>query len=228
MIINDTKHDITIPEIVIFDWDNTLVDTWEPIHHALQVTLTTFNKPTWSLSETKLKIHRSIKDTIPEYFPEYPLEEVSKVYRDAYRALPNIISPLEKALDIIDFLKHHNVYIAIISNKQNILLNNEITALGWNNYFDVIIGSGDLEEDKPSKIPVDAVLKQKNVPTNKIWFIGDSLTDLETAYNANCLPVLFGDNGYNEASYKHCKPKLHCHDHDKLLKYLKKLWKEKV
>ena len=228
MIVKNTHHKINIPEIVIFDWDNTLVNAWEPIHYAVQATLTKFNKPTWPISETKIRIHRSIRDTIPKYFPEHSIEEVSSVYRNAYKEVQDQIEPLEHALEIIKLFKANNVFISIISNKQNILLNKEITKLGWNTYFDLIIGAGDLEEDKPSKLTVEAVLKHKKVPTDKIWFIGDSPTDMETAYNTNCLPILFGNEEYNESLYSHCEPKLHFHNHAQLLKYLKALLQEQA
>ena len=226
MIIKNTHHKITIPEIVIFDWDNTLVNAWEPIHYAIQATLTKFNKPTWPISETKIRIHRSIRDTIPKYFPESSIEEVSTVYREAYKEVQDKIEPLAHALDIIQFFKARNVFISIISNKQNILLNKEIDKLNWTKYFDIILGAGDLAEDKPSKITVEEVLKHYKSPTKNIWFIGDSPTDMETAYNTNCLPILFGNEEYDEALYAHCEPKLHCNDHQTLLKYLKNFWQD--
>jgi phosphoglycolate phosphatase len=224
MIINNTAHNVYKPDLVIFDWDNTLVEAWESIHYAVQATLAYYKKPTWSLAETKIKIHRSIRDTVPKYFPEYPAEEVEKTYRSAYKTMQHKISPLPHAIDTIKFLQDRQTYIAIISNKQNLLLNQEILSLGWQEYFGMIIGAGDLEEDKPSKITVEAVLKQKQVPKEKIWFIGDSITDMETAYNANCLPVLFDNIQYNQSLYSHCEPKLHCHDHKTLLHYLKKVY----
>ncbi|MBP9792322.1 MAG: HAD-IA family hydrolase [Rickettsiales bacterium] len=220
MIIYDTHHNISLPNIAIFDWDNTLVDAWEPIHYAIQATLRKFNKPTWPLSETKIRIHRSIRDTIPKYFPEYSIEEVAEAYRTAYKDVQHQITPLDNALKTVELLRTNNVYVAIVSNKQNSILNKEIDDLGWRKFFGVIIGSGDLEQDKPSKITVDEVLKHKSSPVDKIWFIGDSPTDMETAYNSGCLPVLFGNEEYNKSLYAHCKPKLHCHDHQKLLDYL--------
>ena len=223
MIIHDTNHKISTPEIVIFDWDNTLVDAWEPIHYAIQATLRAFNKPTWPLSETKIRIHRSIRDTIPQYFPEYSEEEVTTVYRNAYKEVQNSIKPLEHAIKTLDLLRSTHIEIAIISNKQNTLLNKEIDTLGWREFFYIILGSGDLEEDKPSKITVEEALKQKNVSTDKIWFIGDSPTDMETAYNSGCLPVLFGNREYMDSLYTHCKPKLHCYDHEQLSSYIEQL-----
>jgi phosphoglycolate phosphatase len=36
---------LALPKAVIFDWDNTLVDSWPVIHHALNETLEAYGKP---------------------------------------------------------------------------------------------------------------------------------------------------------------------------------------
>lgn len=48
-----------LPKAVIFDWDNTLVDSWFLLHQAWNVTLKKMNFPEWSLSEVKQKVKAS-------------------------------------------------------------------------------------------------------------------------------------------------------------------------
>ena len=55
------------PDAVLFDWDNTLVDSWPIIHAALNDTFDTFDKKRWSLSETKRKVKHSLRDSFPNY-----------------------------------------------------------------------------------------------------------------------------------------------------------------
>ena len=38
-------HDLTPPKAVLFDWDNTLVDTWPCIGRATNITLETMGHP---------------------------------------------------------------------------------------------------------------------------------------------------------------------------------------
>ena len=37
------------PRALLFDWDNTLVDTWGAIHHALTVTFEAMGETPWTL-----------------------------------------------------------------------------------------------------------------------------------------------------------------------------------
>ena len=53
---------LTLPKAVIFDWDNTLVDSWPVIHHALNETLEAYGKPLWTLEETKDRVRHSMRD----------------------------------------------------------------------------------------------------------------------------------------------------------------------
>ena len=43
---------LTRPKAVLFDWDNTLVDSWAVIHAALNETLTAMDHPNWTRAET--------------------------------------------------------------------------------------------------------------------------------------------------------------------------------
>ena len=58
----------TKPQGIIFDWDNTLVDTWPIIHDALNTTFRAFDKPEWTLTETKARVRHSLRDSFPPIF----------------------------------------------------------------------------------------------------------------------------------------------------------------
>ena len=44
------------PQAILFDWDNTLVDTWLTIHEALNHVMAAMDKPLWSLAETRARV----------------------------------------------------------------------------------------------------------------------------------------------------------------------------
>ena len=60
-----------LPKAVIFDWDNTLVDSWFLLHQAWQVTLKKMNFPEWSVSEVKQKVKASLRDSFAQLFGEH-------------------------------------------------------------------------------------------------------------------------------------------------------------
>ena len=41
------------PSALLFDWDNTLIDSWATIHLALEETFQAFGREAWTLEELK-------------------------------------------------------------------------------------------------------------------------------------------------------------------------------
>ncbi|MBM3590884.1 MAG: hypothetical protein FJX30_05915, partial [Alphaproteobacteria bacterium] len=56
------------PDTIIFDWDNTLVDTWPLIQIAINKTMKQMNKDPWSLEKVRDTVHKSMRESFPEIF----------------------------------------------------------------------------------------------------------------------------------------------------------------
>ena len=65
--IPDISH-LKRPDAIIFDWDNTLVDTWPVIHAALFETFTAMGHVPWTLEETKARVALSMRESFPKLF----------------------------------------------------------------------------------------------------------------------------------------------------------------
>jgi len=182
------------PKAVLFDWDNTLVDTWPVIHKALYVTFEQLGKTPWTLEEAKIKVGRSMRDAFPALFGENWLA-AADLYRASYRAI-NIehLIAFPDVDNTLKYLQERNIPIALVSNKMGDTLRKEVEHLGWGHYFEASIGAADAEHDKPHPAPVYLALESIEVTAGKdeIWFIGDSEVDLQVAHNAALTPILYG------------------------------------
>lgn len=183
--------DAPSPAALIFDWDNTLVNTWPVIHDALNIMLPQFGHEPWELAETKQRVRRSLRDVFPILFGER-WQEAQRVYLDAFRAIHlGRLNPMPGAAALIEALAADGRYLALVSNKTGAILRLEVEALGWSRYFSSIVGAGDAVRDKPDRAPVDLALSgSAHRPGRDIWFVGDTGIDMECAVNAGCLPVL--------------------------------------
>lgn len=56
------------PTVLLFDWDNTLVDSWSVIHAAMNMTLEAMGHPRWSRSEAETRVRASLRDSFPGLF----------------------------------------------------------------------------------------------------------------------------------------------------------------
>lgn len=180
-----------VPAALIFDWDNTLVDTWATTHEAINLMLPQIGNATWSMEETRRRLHRSARDAFPALFGTRWKEAVA-LYHDAYKAIHlKRLRPLPGAEALIAGLHAEGRLLALVSNKVGSMLREEVKALDWGRYFTCIVGAGDAERDKPDRAPIDLVLNGTPHRAGKsVWFVGDTDIDIECALNADCVPVL--------------------------------------
>lgn len=214
---------ITPPKACFFDWDNTLVDTWPTLHAAFHHTMTYMGMTPWTLEEIKEKVHRSLRDFFPVLFGEERWAEARDIYLNYIRSLPlDRLSPLPGALEVLKQLDHMGIHVAVVSNKYGPNLRREVEHLGWNPYFKAVIGAMDTVSDKPDPTPVKAAMGGSAITLNQeCWFIGDTISDMECAYNSGCTAVLYGEKSPDSAEFVHCRPHLYFPHYDALLSVMR-------
>ena len=216
-----------LPKAILFDWDNTLANTWPVIHASLSDTMIAMGHEPWTLEKTKRDVHRSMRDSFPELFGDR-WEEAGRIYQSSYRKHRAVkLEALPKAIEMLDMLRTiPGLYVAVVSNKMGPALREEIAQLGWESYFAKAIGAQDASDDKPSAAPVLMALAGTNITLGKhVWFIGDSITDMECAYNTGCHPIFYGSDDPKADKYKHCRPAVHVSDHQELMALIAKYGK---
>lgn len=215
---------LTKPRAILFDWDNTLADTWPTIHEALTVTFEKMGRKPWTMTETKIHVHRSLRDSFPDIFGDR-WEEAGKLYRENFLKIHleqlTMLPDAERTLKTL--AAKPEIYVALVSNKTGNSLREEVAHVGFGKYFRKVIGALDAKEDKPSAEPVHMALDGTGIkPSEEVWFVGDSVTDMECAHNSGCLPVFYGDRDINDGSFVHCPPRHHFIDHAALIDALER------
>lgn len=178
---------MTLPKAVFFDWDGTLVETLDFLHAAHNHVRGHFNMPLWTLDEYKIQMKHSAKDLYPKLYGNRTQEamDVLAVFVEANH-LTNL-KLCEGALDILNALHVAGIPMGVVSNKRQAFLEREITHLGWNKYFQAIVGAGIAANDKPSGDPLVLALSKAGLtPGAEILYIGDTETDLLCATAAGC------------------------------------------
>ena len=183
------------PQAVLFDWDNTLVDTWPTIHRALNMTLDHMQHPQWSLEKVKANVKRSMRESFPEMFAQR-WQEAATHYQQSYRAIHlQHLQPLPGAEATLRLLKQKKPFLGVVTNKKSDTLQLELDHLGWREYFDVLVGAGDAARDKPSADPaLLALTHYTGARGAAVWFVGDTGVDLECAAAIDATSILFGDH----------------------------------
>ena len=178
------------PRAILFDWDNTLVDTWGVIHYAVNETLKQYDHPLWELETLKKHSHQSSRDLFPDIFKDKVQEATTFFYQTIDRTHLEQLEVLPHAKNLLDFLNQQNIPMAVISNKRSDILQKEITHLGWDFFFQAVVGSGDAVRDKPYADPILLALERMQQPPSlSHWYVGDTITDWRSAKESGCQPI---------------------------------------
>lgn len=186
--------ELTKPKAILFDWDNTLVNTWPVIHEALHKTFTHMGKEPWTLEMVQQRVSRSMRDSFPLIFGEN-WQEAGELYQNHFRAIHlERLEALADAEAVLAFLATQPVYVAVVSNKKGPNLRKEVAHLGWDKYFRKLVGADDAARDKPFPDPVHLALQDSGIEAgHDVWFVGDSVVDMEVALVTGCVPLWYGD-----------------------------------
>ena len=93
---------------------------------------------------------------------------------------------------LLELLKKYKIYTAIVSNKNSIRLKDEVRKLGFDKFFNKVLGFDCSPEPKPSiEMMVRAIDDSEIEFGENIWMIGDSETDMEFAKMSLATGILF-------------------------------------
>lgn len=197
------------PSVIVFDWDNTLVDTWPTIHDALNATLLAMGHEAWSFEETMQRVRYSLRDAFPRLFGDR-WTEARDVFYDAFeRSHIERLAPVAGAADLLAAIAEAGIDMAVLSNKTGRFLREEAAHLGWSGYFAALVGAGDAGRDKPEREALEmalATLGREAGP--EIWIVGDAGIDMQIAHRTGCMPVLLHRMDHDAEEFAEWPPKI--------------------
>ncbi len=199
------------PRALLFDWDNTLVDTWGAIHHALTVTFDAMGQQPWTLDETRQRVRRSAREAFPALFGARA-EEAAGIFYQVFESdhLETLEAHAGAEALLRGLAESGSYYLAVVSNKRGDLLRREAARLGWDSYFERLVGANDAARDKPAVDAVEMALGDSGLaPGPEVWFVGDTDIDMVCAANAGCLPVLLRAEPPGAGEFEHGEPRIH-------------------
>jgi phosphoglycolate phosphatase len=202
-----------VPGAMLFDWDNTLVDTLlQRLGHA-----------PWSAEDVRRRIHRSARDFFPELFgADWP--QAFDLYANFYRQHHlEWIQELPGAGAMLASLREAGMPLALISNKRGPFLRAEVAHLGWTGHFHVIVGAEDTPRDKPDPAPFQVAMQHPALAGQApLWYVGDTVTDMHFARNCGLTAVLLRPIPPEDDIFGTCPPDIYASNFATLTKILHK------
>ena len=202
--------DAVRPSVLLYDWDNTLVDGWAGITAALNAVFTAFEKPLWTVEDTRNRVRVSLRESFPAMFGDQ-WERARDIFYDTltHQHLDHV-TPMPGVPDLL----HAGAPWpqGVVSNKAGAFLRREVVHLGWSGFFGPVVGAGDASADKPDPAPLLLALSQMGrSPSADIWYMGDTALDMQAARAAGLTAVLVGD-ATHDGGVERARPDIHFHN----------------
>lgn len=181
------------PQVILFDWDDTLVSTWPMFYDIYRRIFEKYNTvlpDSETLHEIAVRHGRqTFARLLPQECAKDALQEAMSLYEVESKVF---LFPMEHAEKMLQQCYEWGIPMGIVSNKAHDLLLEEVARCGWTHYFVCITGCC-IAGAKPSPKPIFHTLNTMNLaPSKHVWFVGDSLVDHEAAVAASCFSVHFG------------------------------------
>lgn len=190
-------------ELIVFDWDGTLVDSVDWIVHCLRKAADDQGCVVPPVNEVKNIIGLSIHKSLDKLFPELgdvARQQLISGYSEAFFSRQITENDLFAGVaDMLRQFKRAGYQLAVATGKSRKGLDKAIQGTGLEDFFD-ITKCADETASKPSPDMLDVIIEQMNVSKEKVVMVGDSTHDMQMAINAgvSSIAVLCGANSHEQ------------------------------
>lgn len=195
-------------QLLIFDFDGTLIDSVPDLADATNAMLSTLGKETypietirnWIGNGSRMLVERALVGdvTVPEgALTQTEADHAEQIFFEAYKnlsgsktvAYPDVDSGLKQ-------LHAAGYTLALVTNKPIRFVPKILESFGWQDLFSEVMGGDSLPVKKPDPAPLLHVCDALNVSVAQSVMIGDSRNDMLAGQKAN-MDTLGLSYGYN-------------------------------
>ena len=202
---NDKTND---KQLLIFDFDGTLIDSVPDLADATNTMLAQLGKPTHSLATIKewvgngsrLLIERALvgkTEVLAGDVTKEQADHAEEVFFDAYKNITNSKTVAYHDVDTgLHQLKEAGFTLALVTNKPIRFVPKILENFDWTSLFDEVLGGDSLPVKKPDPAPLLQVCETLKFTPAQAYMIGDSINDIAAGKNDN-IDTLALSYGYN-------------------------------
>jgi phosphoglycolate phosphatase len=179
---------------IIFDLDGTLIDSLEDIAVCMNQVLKELNLPTHKIDDYKYFVGGGISILVENALDKNTSDETKELVTEKFKIvydqkLHAKTLPYDGIYDLLDELKRLDFKIGILSNKPH-----EFTIAYAKNLFSKydmkeVHGQKSHIAKKPDPIAAIQIAQSFDVPCEEVYFVGDTMVDMQTAVNAKMIGI---------------------------------------
>lgn len=183
-------------QLLVFDWDGTLVDSIARIVESMRVAADSCALAQLGDEAIRGIIGLGLPEAIRALYPQLEdpqrIERFRRVYSEHYIALETCPSPLfEGVRESLLAFRAQGYRLAVATGKSRRGLDRVLAGHGWQDFFDVT-RCADETASKPDPLMLHEILGCCGVAPARALMVGDSPFDLLMAHNAGMTAVAVG------------------------------------
>ena len=179
-------------ELIIFDWDGTLVDSTDWITHCLKKAASSQGFTIPEDQAARDTIGLSIQKAMDKLFPgidQCTQNKMAASYSQEYFSKKISADDLFAGInEMLINLKQMGYQLAVATGKNRSGLDKALHGTGLNNFFH-ITRCADETASKPSPDMLEEIIEEMGVSRERAVMIGDSVHDLKMATNADMASI---------------------------------------
>lgn len=200
-------------ELIVFDWDGTLMDSTGLIVQCVQAAARDLGLVTPSENAARHIIGLGLGDALRHALPDLPedrYEELVERYRHHYLSRDHEVNLFDGAADLIRMLADRGRYLGVATGKSRRGLDRALAHSGLGGYFGAT-RCADECHSKPHPQMLDELMAEFAVPPEQTLMIGDTTHDLLMARNAGVAALGVGYGAHPREALEQAAP-LYCAD----------------
>jgi phosphoglycolate phosphatase len=173
-------------DLLIFDWDGTLMDSTSTIAACIQAACVAVGEPEPPLELAKHVIGLGLQDALQMCAPACPpskYPELAKHYKHNFLEQDKHLRLFDGVRDMLEAFKTQGYTLAVATGKSRAGLDRVLSQSDLGELF-VTTRTADQTESKPSPLMVNEILQELAIPAHRALVIGDTTHDMLMASNA--------------------------------------------
>jgi len=173
-------------EVVLFDWNNTIVNDFGVWWNAIRETFRVFGKKEPTIREYFEGLTGDYLDFYKQRGINASREELNKIYEASYERRINEIILFPGVKEFFDFLNRRLIAVGLVTQQKDFLISPLLKKFGLNEYLSYYECHA---LDK--KETICQILRHEKIEPKKCCFVGDAPSDINHGKKAGVITIAF-------------------------------------
>lgn len=196
-------------QLIVFDWDGTLMDSTGHIVSCMQQAITELELPALTDNAINHIIGLGLNEAVMTLYPDADQHLITRLadkYREVWLSSPDETPLFDNARELIQQLTEQDYLLGVATGKSRRGLNKVLNATGLGEYFHAT-RCADECHSKPHPQMIEELMEHLGAEKQQTLMIGDTEFDLKMAHNAGAHSLAISHGAHKVETLHACQPK---------------------